>query len=202
MKTINGFDATYKERVEKESAILSSVIPLPVASLQKLLAITSIVEYPKGHYLFREGKKNRDVYFMSDGIARVYYLCDTTEVNLLFGTEGEFLISLKSYIENESGYENIELLEPSKLLKITYPDLQHLYETDIAITNWGRKLAERALIETEQRLMFRQFKTASQRYKELIEKQPNLLQRVQLGHIASYLGVSQVTLSRIRAEIK
>lgn len=188
--------------MKKESNILSSVIPLPAISLQKLLDISVIAEYPKGHFLFREGKKNRDVYFMLDGIARVYYLCNATEVNLLFGIDGEFLISLKSYVENKPGYENIELLEPSKLLKIEYSDLQNLYETDITIANWGRKLAERALIETEERLMFRQFKTATQRYKELIEKQPCLLQRVQLGHIASYLGVSQVTLSRIRAEIK
>lgn len=188
--------------MNKVLPILSSVIPLPAVSLQKLLDITSVTEYPKGYFLFQEGKKNRDVYFMLDGIARVYYLCDTTEVNLLFGIEGELLISLKSYVENKPGYENIELLESCQLIKMKYTELHYLYESDITIANWGRKLAERALIEAEERLMFRQFKTASQRYKELIEKHPRLLQRVQLGHIASYLGVSQVTLSRIRAEIR
>ena len=188
--------------MEKATAILSSVAPLPAASLQKLQAVTAIEEYPKGLLLFREGQKNRDIYFVLNGIARVYYLYDTTEVNLLFGIEGELLTSLKSYVENKPGYENIELLEPCKLIKLEYPDLLHLYETDVFIANWGRKLAEKALIETEERLMFRQFKTATLRYKELIGKYPGLLQRVQLGQIASYLGVSQVTLSRIRAEIR
>lgn len=188
--------------MEKVSAILSSVVPLPSGSLRKLLDMALVQEYPRGYLLFREGRKNRDVYFVADGLARVYYLCDATEVNLLFGIEGELLVSLKSYVENEPGYENIELLEPCKLIKLEYTALQHLYESDTAIANWGRKLAERALIETEERLMSRQFKTATQRYKELIEKYPYLLQRVQLGHIASYLGVSQVTLSRIRAEIR
>lgn len=191
-----------KITMEKVSAILSFVAPLPSASLQKLLDITSLLEYPKGYLLFREGRRNRDVYFMADGLARVYYLCDATEVNLLFGIEGELLVSLKSYVENQPGYENIELLEPCELIKMEFTQLQYLYESDTAIANWGRKLAERALIETEERLMSRQFKTATQRYKELIEKYPYLLQRVQLGHIASYLGVSQVTLSRIRAEYR
>lgn len=188
--------------MEKESNIITSISPLPIVSLRKLLDITSVVEYPKGHLLFQAGKNNRDVYFMLDGIARVYYLYEGIEVNLLFGIEGEFLMSLKSYVENKSGYENIELLEPCKLVKMGYAELQHLYETDIAIANWGRKLAEKVLIETEERLMLRQFKTATHRYKELVAKYPCLLQRVQLGHIASYLGVSQVTLSRIRTEMR
>lgn len=191
-----------KITMESVSAILSSVVPLPAAALQKLLSIASVQEYPKGCLLFREGRKDRDVYFIADGLARVYYLCDGMEVNLLFGIEGELLVSLKSYAENVPGYENIELLEPCKLIKIEYAKLQHLYQSDTVIANWGRKLAERTLIQTEERLMSRQFKTATQRYRELIEKYPYLLRRVQLGHIASYLGVSQVTLSRIRAEFR
>lgn len=188
--------------MKKTPTILTSVAPLPTASLQKLLDIASVQEYPKGHLLFRAGRKNRDVYFIVEGFARVYYQCDAIEVNLLFGIEGELLISLKSYVENAPGYENVELLESCKLIKIAYAELQGLYQSDTAIANWGRKFAERALIETEERLMSRQFKTAAQRYKELIEKSPYLLQRVQLGHIASYLGVTQVTLSRIRAEFR
>lgn len=182
--------------------IISSVTHLPCESLQKLLDITSSAEYPKGYLLFQEQKKNRDVYFITSGIARIYYLHEATEVNLLFGIEGDLLVSLKSYIQDRPGYENIELLESGTLIKIKYTELQNLYEQDTAIANWGRKLAEKALIETEERLMSRQFKTATQRYNELIGKYPYLLQRVQLGHIASYLGVSQVTLSRIRAAIR
>ncbi len=116
--------------------------------------------------------------------------------------EGDPLISLRSYIQGTPGYENIELLETSELYRLRIADLRQLYASDIHLANWGRKLGEQELIKTEERLMSRQFKNAAERYEELLKNQPNLLQRVQLGHIASYLGISQVTLSRIRAEIK
>lgn len=186
---------------DAESIILD-IAALPPYSLQKILDIIYIENYPKGYILFHKNKKDRDIYFIHHGIARVYYLHDITEVNLMFGIEGDSLISLKSYIEDKPGYETVELLEKSTLFRLKYQDLQQLYNEDIAIANWGRKIAEKELIKTEERLISRQFRTASQRYAELIEKSPYLLQRVQLGHIASYLGVSQVTLSRIRAEIR
>jgi len=81
-------------------------------------------------------------------------------------------------------------------------NLRTLFEEDIHIANWGRKFAEQELIKVEERLIFRQCRTAMERYKELIATDPELLQRVQLGHIASYLGMTQVSLSRIRAELK
>jgi CRP-like cAMP-binding protein len=80
--------------------------------------------------------------------------------------------------------------------------LQQLFETDIAMANWGRRFAEKELIKTEERLISRQFRTATERYQELMQQQPGLLQRVSLGHIASYLGITQVSLSRIRADIR
>lgn len=188
---------------EKDAqTVFSAIAPLPPCSLDKLSDNILIEEFPKGHLLFEEGKKDRNIYFIRKGIVRVYHRHEITDVTLLFGIEGDFLISLKSYVEDKPGYETIELLENSTFFRLEYEDLQKLYDQDIHIANWGRKIAEKELIRTEERLISRQFRTASQRYKELIEKHPYLLRRVQLGHIASYLGVSQVTLSRIRAEIK
>ena len=183
-------------------SIIGNIQAIPDTSLQKIQDISTTVQYPKGHILFEAGKYERDLYFVTKGIARIYYHHKTTDVTLAFGTEGEVLLSLMSYIAGKPGYEQIELLEPSELIHIRVADLQHLYATDIHIANWGRKLAEQELIKTEERLMSRQFKTATERYNELMSRYPQLLLRVQLGHIASYLGVSQVTLSRIRADIR
>ncbi|WP_353181761.1 Crp/Fnr family transcriptional regulator [Parapedobacter lycopersici] len=182
--------------------LFTNVLDIPAESLQKIRGIATLVKFPKGHLLFRAGKLERDLYFVVKGIARVYYHHHANEVTLCFGAEGEALISLKSYITDQPGYENIELLEPCELIQLKTADLQHLYATDIHLANWGRKLAEQELIKTEERLMSRQFKTATARYSELMTHHPHLLLRVQLGHIASYLGVNQVTLSRIRADIR
>lgn len=98
--------------------------------------------------------------------------------------------------------EDIELLEDCELYELKIQNLQKLFEKDIFIANWGRRFAEQELIKTEERLISRQFRTARERYKELLKNNSDLIQRVQLGHIASYLGITQVSLSRIRAEIK
>jgi CRP-like cAMP-binding protein len=116
--------------------------------------------------------------------------------------EGAPVLPMKSYISGEKSYESIELLEDCKLYAFNINDLKALYEQDVHLANWGRKLAEYELVKTEERLISMQFKTAQERYADLIKTQPQLLLRVQLGHIASYLGMSQVSLSRIRADLR
>lgn len=94
------------------------------------------------------------------------------------------------------------LLEDGELYKLSTKTLMTFFERDIHLANWGRKFAELELIKAEERLISLQFKSATERYKELLIDNPGLLQRVPLGHIASYLGITQVSLSRIRAEIR
>lgn len=109
---------------------------------------------------------------------------------------------MKSYIANQKGYENVELLEDCLVYKLNTQDIRKLYTENIEIANWGIKFAENELLKAEDRLLTRQFGTATNRYEILLKNYPNLLQRVQLGYIASYLGITQVSLSRIRANIK
>lgn len=178
---------------------LKSYFPLPEKSLKTLSDSLLKVEFPKGHLLFQAGKTDRNLYFMAQGMARAFCMQQEKEVTFWFGSEGDVVLSYNSYIAGQPGYETIELLEPSVLYKIEHAVLQQLFATDVALANWGRKMAESELVKTEARFISRQFKTAAARYHDLIAASPFLLQRVQLGHIASYLGVSQVTLSRIRS---
>src|SRR5690606_36804651 len=136
------------------------------------------------------------------GIARAYSHKHDTEITFWFGKEGDAVISIRSYIANLKGYENVELLEDSELYELKAENVQRLFETDVQIENFGRRFAEKELIKTEERLIFRQVRTATERYTELLKNSPDIVQRVQLGHIASYLGITQVSLSRIRAEIR
>lgn len=156
--------------------------------------------FPKGHILIREGKVERSLFFLEKGVARAYLTNDGRDVTFWFGGEGDVLLSLKSYFSNEPGYESIELLEKSIVYKISYSSLLSLYEQDVEIANWGRRFAESELIKADERFISQQFKPAAQRYEEFVRDFPELIKRIRLGHIASYLGVSQVTLSRIRAE--
>lgn len=100
----------------------------------------------------------------------------------------------------KKGYENIELLEDCELYKLKIDNLIELYLKDIHIANWGRKLAETELLKLESRMISSEFSPSKERYDELMNSFPSPIQRVPLKYIASYLGITQVSLSRIRKQ--
>lgn len=175
---------------------------LPRDSFEKLQYLFNEISFKKGHILLRADKVESHIYFIKKGIARAFSTTPEQEITFWFGSEGDAVISMRSYVQQEKGYEDIELLEDCELYQIKTSELKAFFEQDIHIANWGRKFAEQELIKTEERLIARQIGTATERYQTLLQKQPELIKRVQLGHIASYLGISQVSLSRIRAQIK
>jgi CRP-like cAMP-binding protein len=183
------------------SNILDYIHELPKQSKLALQNNISEVSFPKGHILLKANKIEPNIYFIKKGLVRAFIERDN-EVTFWFGKEGETIISMKSYVEDKPGYESIELLEDCELYELKTDNLRKLFSEDVHIANWGRKFAEKELIKTEERLISKQFKNASERYLELMKDHPELIQRVQLGHIASYLGITQVSLSRIRAELK
>lgn len=182
--------------------ILDNIYPLPEVSKQTLKDYITEVHFRKGHILLRADRIEKNIYFIKQGIVRAYANTVNNETTFWLGKEGDTAISMKSYVANQKGYEDVEILEDGLLYELNTQNLQQLYDQDIHIANWGRKLAEQELVKTEERLISQQFRTATERYKELVKNSPDLIQRVQLGHIASYLGITQVSLSRIRAEIK
>lgn len=195
------FDTTNLHRLMNIDLILDNIYPLSDTSKELLKKSIVEIKYKKGHILLKADKIEKNTYFIKKGVARAYSDKDNTEMTFWFGKEGDTIISMKSYIANQKGYENVELLEDCTLYEMKTTNLQQLFDVYIDIANWGRKFAEQELVKTEERLISRQVRTATERYKALLNNSPDLIKRVQLGHIASYLGITQVSLSRIRAEI-
>lgn len=181
--------------------ILDQIFKLPEHSKSILKNLISDVEFPKDSIIIKAEKVEKTIYFIKKGIVRAFVPQENQDLTFWFGKEGDVVLPMKSYVDNHQNYENIQLLEDCVLYQLKIDDLRKLFETDINIANWGRKLAEKELVKTEELFISRQFRTASQRYEELLIKQPEIIQRVQLGYIASYLGITQVSLSRIRSEI-
>jgi CRP-like cAMP-binding protein len=154
-------------------------------SAVKLEQVSKKITAKRNSLLIEQDKIQKNLYFLASGLARVYYETANRQITLDFVSPGGTLISMNSYVHDTPGYENIDLLEDSVVYQIDQKQLFDLYESDIAIANWGRKMAELEFIKAEQRTMSKLFN----------------IQRIKLGYIASYLGVSQVTLSRIRANI-
>lgn len=178
--------------------IINHIYPLPTHSLDTLVSLITEKEYPKHHLLFRENHKRHKSYFVKKGLARAYSCDDGKEITFCFIKEGDMIFTFPGFEK----YTNIELLEDCILYEIDMRQLEALYFNDIYIANWGRKYAEHISVQAEKIFIARQFKTSSERYQELLRKFPGITQRVSLGIIASYLGTSQVNLSRIRAQTR
>lgn len=181
-------------------AIIQQVFFLQEKDLAVLLPLFEEVQHPKNSLVIAAERPAHYLYFIKEGSCRIYYRKDEKEVILDFSFPGDALISLNSYVHGKVGYENIETMEDALLYRVNVRELQDLYLHSLGIANWGRKLAEVETLKIEYRLMSKLFKTASESYDELLQRAPHILHRIKLGFVASYLGINQVTLSRIRAK--
>ena len=182
--------------------IINNVYRLPSASKDILLNHISENTYPCGFLLFRENIRGAKAYFIKKGIVRAFAYHNDKEVTFWFGKEGDIVFPLQTLYSDSGEHGNVELLEERSLYEIGIDKLQELFQNDIHLANWGRKYMEYACIRSEKQFIARQFKTSTERYRELIGEYPDITQRIPLGIIASYLGISQVSLSRIRARRK
>jgi len=156
---------------------------------------------PKNEYLLNEGNVCRHLYFMQQGAVRGFYNLDGKEITHWFGFEKDFVTSFHSFITGQPAVENIQLLEGSILWAISKDTLTGLFNQFHEIERLVRIAYEKYYIRLEERFVNAQFKTATERYESLLLQTPHIPERVPLGYIASYLGISQETLSRIRSRL-
>ncbi|WP_138989717.1 Crp/Fnr family transcriptional regulator [Larkinella sp. C7] len=179
---------------------INQFAPLSLEGQAALAGMLVRKEVPKGYFLLEQGQICRYLYILEKGFARGYYRQDGKDISLWFAFEGDMLASLYSFVTFKPSYTNIEILEDSIISGISYEQLNELYQNYPEFNLIGRLITQKYFIELEERTLSFQFQTASERYHQLIEKHPQLLQKASLGHIASFLGISQETLSRIRAK--
>lgn len=173
-------------------------------SIGELFAHSTLLELPKKYILTSSFQQDKNFYFIEKGIARSYCVFNGKEATSWFSTEGDIVFSTNNFYGNTEGYEYemVQLLEDSVLYAIPIKELEKLYQTNLEIANWSRILHQEAFIMSEKRLIARLYKSAEERYMELKRTHPELFQRVNLGYIASFLGISQVTLCHLRNKIK
>src|SRR5690606_22475240 len=121
-------------------------------------------------------------------------------MTLWIGEGAEVLLDVTSYVDGERGDADIVLRVHRSLDRRDLVELKQVFREDSDVTNWASKIAEKELLNIEHRVISRELLSAKQRYNDLIKNRPGLLKRVPVKHIASYLGITQVSLSRIRRE--
>lgn len=155
----------------------------------------------KNDYLLYEGNICRKLYFVEKGALRGFYNVDGKEITHWFAFENDFVTSFHSFITEEPSVENLQLAENSVLWVISKSELTGLLNQYHEIERLLRIAYEKYYIRLEERYVNAQFKTAKELYKDLLQQTPHILERIPLGYIASYLGISQETLSRIRSKL-
>jgi CRP/FNR family transcriptional regulator, anaerobic regulatory protein len=157
-------------------------------------------EFSKNHVILKQGQVCNYLYYVDEGLLRLYYFQEGKDISDYFALENNLIGGIDSFFSRKPSDKIIETLEASKILAISFDDLENLFAKHHDLERVGRLLSVGAFLTMQDRLFAIQFRTAVQRYKDLIEHSPSIIQRVSLGHIASFLGITQVTLSRIRRQ--
>ncbi|NOW95860.1 Crp/Fnr family transcriptional regulator [Mucilaginibacter sp. SG564] len=179
--------------------ILTFIAPLSGALRQRFEHFIVRRTYPKKHRLLAEGEINRHIYFIRQGFARAFFLDrEGREHTTWFMGAHDLMISVYSFYTQRPAAEYIELLEDSVLLSMTWDQLQTIYAEFPEYNYHGRLVTERYYIQSEERAILLRTKDPAERYQLLLEKYPGILEKASLGQIASFLGITQETLSRIR----
>lgn len=152
----------------------------------------------KSSFYIKEGQTSSGLFIIEKGLVRMFYRKGDKEINSLFALENEVMTSSRTFFFELPSKENIQFLEDSIIYSISRKDLYELCSLYPEINTIERLATEAYSLALEDRIFSLQTLTAFERYEELVRDNPQILQRVSLGHIASYLGVTLETISRIR----
>jgi len=184
------------DSLQKAIATISALSP---ESSEAFFQVWKHWSTTKDHFLVREHSISDYIYFIKKGVARIYYYKNDKEVTEWIAMDEQFFLSITSFFERTPSYLIIQTIEPSEVYGIHHNDFMTLAEQYHDIERLLRKMVTRSLILSQVRMVSIQFETAQQRYENLLKNSPQIIQRVPLSYIASFLGVTLETLSRIRS---
>ncbi len=155
---------------------------------------------PKNHFLVRQNSISNYIYFINKGAVRIFYRKNEKEVTEWISMDQQFFLSLTSFYLRAPSQLIIQTLESSEIYGIHHNELMTLVDKHRDVERLLRNMMTGGFIMSQQRIFSMQFESARQRYEKLLAQQPNIIQRVPLSYIASFLGITSETLSRIRSK--
>lgn len=172
--------------------------PLSIECQQDLIANSKLCRFNKGEIVVREGQYSEKAYLIVEGCARAYYLKDGKDISDWFTFENQFMAPIVSFFSAKPSPHYVEFVEDSvvyEFSKATFDSLSQKYHD---FERFVSKVVTETMLGLCERLYTIQFNRAEDRFKHLISIYPDITNRIPLTHIASYLGITLETLSRIR----
>lgn len=161
--------------------------------------LCSTEELPKGSMLLCEGSRATKVFYVERGLMRMYYRKDGKDITHDFFDEKMFYAPIENIFLHQPYSYSLEMLESGIIRTVDFSKIEKIIDTDIKLQKFSRFILVSTIKRLANQLHSIQFQSAQDRYNLLIEQHPNILLRASLGNIASYLGITQQTLSVIRA---
>ena len=165
-------------------------------AMRLLLESAEMMSFVPKDIIVHEGEINTNMYILSKGIWRAYTFKDGTEDTFWFAVESEIALPVWGYTSGSPSLYTIEAVTESEAYCLSKQKLEILFQSSVQLANIGRRI-----LENETSWLSSYKRTAIERYAILLDKQPEIIQSVPLKYIASYLGVTAQSLSRIRAKL-
>ena len=173
--------------------------PLSNEATEDLLENISTKTYKKGSYILREAQVCRQVYFINEGLVKLFFFSNKKEFVMRFFSENIMFSVFESYITQTPSRIILVALEDTAITSISYKNMESLCTRHHTMETLFRKLLSIATIKMTRRIREMLEKDAATRYRELINEQGDIINRISIGDVAKYLGITQQSLSRIRA---
>ena len=187
--------------VQLKTAV-SQWVDLSEAQWQQFAAIFKLRQVEAREFIVLPGANQHEIIFVNEGLLRFYYIDEEgEEANKAFIGENEFAGPLASAALGLPLYFGIQALEPTQMLVAQYKDYVNLFEQDLVFERLGRKLTETLLVRKELRTRSLLQQNAKERYLNFLETYPNLAERIPQYQLASYLGIAEVSLSRLKSSM-
>ena len=181
--------------------IIKSSIPLSVEAEAYLFSISKERTFSKGEILIRQGQSVNRIFFVTDGCLRSFCIDKRgKEHTLQFGVKNWWISDYIAIHNNESATLTVECLKEATVIEFDAQKLNSIYTSFPEYEPFQRNLLERHVVSLHKRILNQLQLTASERYKLFLEQYPDIEQYTRNYHIASYLGVTTESLSRIRKE--
>jgi CRP-like cAMP-binding protein len=190
------------DRIQKIKNGINPIISLTDEELSTFSNAFVSIKLSKNDFFLKEGQICDFIGYVSYGVL-VYAKTKETgdEITIDFAFEGDWVNNNQSRLNNSPSNINIRAIENSEVFIIKQKDLSNLYLLIPKIERLGRILMEQAYLKIAEQSIELQVLSAKERYENLLKKYPQVFQRVQLYHIANYLGIAPKSLSRIRKEL-
>ena len=179
---------------------ITTISPLSDESMNVLVSAWKHWSTTKDFFLLKENTVSDYIYFIKKGVARIYYYKNGKEITEWIALDDQFFLSITSFFQRVPSYLIIQTIEPSEVYGIHHDDFMSLAEKYHDVERLLRKMVTASLILSQIRMDSIQFESAQQRYEKLLQTTPQIVQRVPLTYIASFLGITLETLSRIRSQ--